>query len=167
MTINQDQRRRNDGTGRPVGSPAANKQIVLDLIETVWRRGELNRLADFWTPDCVNHAESPGSDTGLAALAHYHEQFGPFFAGLSDIGITILQQIGEEDRVVTHVQLKARHTGVFMSIAATMRMISLMTIRIDRFEADRIAEHWSVADMAGLMQQITATATVAEGFEVP
>ena len=160
MTIDQDQRRRNDGTDRPVGSPAANKQTVLDLIETVWRRGELNRLADFWTPDCINHAASPGSETGLAALARYHEQFGPFFAGLSDIAITMLQQIGDGDRVVTHVQLKARHTGVFMSIAATMRMISLVTIRIDRFEAGRIAEHWSVADLAGLMQQITGTETI-------
>jgi predicted ester cyclase len=32
----------------------------------------------------------------------------------------------------------------------------LATIRIDRLAAGRIAEHWSVADMAGLMSQIQA-----------
>ena len=143
-------------TDHPAGSPEANKQIVLDLIETVWRRGELDRLAEFWTPDCINHAAPTSSDRGLVSLRLYHEQFGPFFSGLSDVTITILRQIGEGDLVVTHVQLDASHTGVLMDLAATMRSVSLVTIRIDRFDAGRIAEHWSVADVAGLRQQVTA-----------
>ena len=36
----------------------------------------------------------------------------------------------------------------------TGKTVTLDTIRIDRVEAGKIAEHWSVADMAGLMQQI-------------
>jgi len=34
--------------------------------------------------------------------------------------------------------------------------VALATIRIDRIQGGKIAEHWSVADVAGLIQQLQA-----------
>lgn len=68
----------------------------------------------------------------------------------------MLQQVAEGDRVVTQIATSARHTAEFMGHAPSGRTVTLATIRIDRLEGDRIAEHWSVADMAGLLAQIQA-----------
>ena len=133
---------------------AANKQAVQGSIQTVWREGNLAALPDFWTEDCLNHAQPGPDNVGLVVLRAYHEQFLVALSALSDVQIDVLQQIAEADRVVTHLIMRAEHTGPFLGFAPTGRSVSLATIRIDRLQAGKIAEHWSVADMAGLMQQL-------------
>ncbi len=133
----------------------ANKQVIRRLVETVWLSRNLAALPEFWTAGCVNHAMPPGTDNrGLAMLHAYHEQFFSAFAAFSEIKIEIVQQVAEAGKVVTQMTTRARHTGAFMGISPTGKAVTLETIRIDRLENGKIAEHWSVADMAGLMQQL-------------
>jgi predicted ester cyclase len=98
----------------------------------------------------------PGENkTGLELVRAYHQGFLEAFSGMSEVGIDIKMQIAEGDKVMTHMVTSGRHTGDFMGVSATGRSVSLATIRIDRIVDGKIAEHWSVADMAGLMQQLT------------
>ena len=137
-------------------NPEENKQIIRDSIQAVWIEQNIDALPDFWTADCINHAMPEGTDNrGLTVLRAYHEQFGAFLSAFSDVHIEILQQIAETDRVVTQLLTRARHTEPFMGISPTGKDVSLATIRIDRLQGGKIAEHWSVADMAGFMQQLT------------
>ena len=131
-----------------------NKKVVRDLIDVVWMQGRLDALPQFWTEDCINHADSSQQNSGLAALRRYHAQFAEFFGSFSNVRIEIDQQIGEGDRVVTQVTAHLTHTAPFNGLAATGRTVELKTIRIDRFVGGKIVEHWSVADMAGLMHQL-------------
>jgi predicted ester cyclase len=133
---------------------ARHKRVLEAFIEAVWRRGDLDALERYWTESCVNHAAQPGHDRGLAALRVYHEQFAAAFAAFAEARIAIVQQVADTDRVVTQMITTARHIGPFMGVAPTGRTVTLATIRIDRMEAGKIAEHWSVADMAGLMTQL-------------
>lgn len=130
------------------------KQRVRDFIDVVWVQQNLDALPEFWTDGCVNHAAPSGSDVGLASLRTYHEQFAVQFGAFSDMTIDIVQQVAEDDRVVTQLTSRGRHSGEFAGVPATGRTVSLVTIRIDRFADDKIAEHWSVADVAGLFQQL-------------
>ena len=127
--------------------PQPNKAAVAEFIDAVWRNGDVGRLAAFWTADCVNHADGGPSYRGLEALRRYHEQFGQAFAGFSEVAIDIVQQVAEQDRVVTHLATRARHDP-------SGKRVTLATIRIDRLANGKIAEHWSVADMAELARQI-------------
>ncbi len=130
------------------------KTVIQNFFATVWGTGNLDALPDFWSADCINH-EMPGENkTGLDLVRAYHQGFLEAFSGMSDVGIEIKQQIAEGDRVMTHMLTSGRHTGDFMGVAATGRSVSLATIRIDRVINGKIAEHWSVTDMAGLMQQL-------------
>ena len=131
----------------------ADKQVVRDFIEAVWVRQDLAALDRFWTADCVNHAAPAGNNFGLAALRGYHEQFAAQFDAFSDIAVDVVQQVGEDDRVVTQLQTRARHTGDFAGVPATGKTVTLAAIRLDRL-VHGIAEHWSVADVAGLLQQL-------------
>lgn len=134
----------------------AAKEVVGAFIQAVWRDGDLDALARFWTEDCQNHAAPPGAREGLTALRAYHESFAPMLSALAPLRIDIVQQIAERDRVVTHLVASGRHGGDLPGLPATGRAVSMATIRIDRIADGRIAEHWSVADMAGLMAQLQA-----------
>ena len=136
-------------------NPGENKQLIRNLIKTVWVDKDIDALPNFWTADCINHAMPQGADNrGLAVLRAYHEQFGAALSAFADVQIEILQQVAETDRVVTQMVTRAQHIGPFMGAASTRKNILLSTIRIDRIEDGKIAEHWSIADMAGLMQQL-------------
>jgi steroid delta-isomerase-like uncharacterized protein len=130
--------------------------LIRDLIEALWVGRDLDALDRFWTSDCVNHAAPGGDGIGLAEIRAYHGQFFEAFAGLSDVRIEVVQQVSEGDRVVSQIVTQARHTGPFLGVPPTGRAVTLHSIRIDRIRDGKIAEHWSVADMAGLMQQLPA-----------
>jgi steroid delta-isomerase-like uncharacterized protein len=132
-----------------------NKQIIQNFVQAVWNGQNLNALKDFWTEDCINHA-MPGSDNcGLEALRVYHDSFfDDFFTAFPDIQIEIMQQVAEGNQVVTYITSKGTHSGTFYGIPPTAKSISTSVIRIDRVQDGKIAEHWSVSDAAGLMQQL-------------
>ena len=69
------------------------------------------------------------------ALRGYHEVFTARMVGLADL---------------------RRHRDTFAGIAATGREVTLATMCLDRCREGRIAEHRSVADLAGLLHQIQA-----------
>jgi steroid delta-isomerase-like uncharacterized protein len=132
-----------------------NKQIIHSLVREVWNNGNLDALNDFWSEDCINHA-MPGSDNrGLEALRVYHESLSVTLdEAFIDFQTEILQQIAEGDRVVTQMRSSGEHRGTFAGIPATGKSISLSAMRIDLMRDGKITEHWSVADMADLMQQL-------------
>lgn len=134
-------------------NPTENKQTILSLVEVVWRQGKLERLSDFWTNNYVNHAD-PSGVPGLESLQKYHAGIAPMFSELSDISITVDRQIAESDLVTSQIRMNARHTGELFGMPGTGKLIELITIRIDRLKDKKIAEHWSVADIMGLMQQL-------------
>lgn len=133
-----------------------NKARLRAFIDAVWIAGDLDALPQFWTEDCVNHA-APGPDNrGLVALRAYHQQFAAAFAAFDDIDIQIVQQLEEADRVATQLRARVVHRRPFAGVAPTGRAATLSSMRIDRMEGGRIAEHWSAADMAGFMEQLRA-----------
>lgn len=132
---------------KPMNTCEANKRVIEQLIERVWRDGHIAELPDFWTADCINHADPAPEKRGLPAVRLYHEGFAQWFRDFDKVKIEVQQQVAESDRVVTQMVLRAVHREKH-------RNVSLATIRIDRMTDGKIAEHWSVADMAGLMQQL-------------
>jgi predicted ester cyclase len=130
-----------------------NKEIIQAFIDSWWERRDLDALPKFWTTDCVNHTLRP-SQRGLESLRAYHEQQFKQLEGLSNVRIELVQQIEEEDRVVTHFVISGEQTGFFSSLPPTGKTILLPVIRIDRLQDGKIAEHWSVADLAGVFWQV-------------
>jgi predicted ester cyclase len=130
-----------------------NKEIIRRFIDFVWQRRDLNALSEFWTSDCVNYAARP-SEQGLEALRAYHEEQFMQLEGFSNVRVELIQQIEEGDRVVTHFVISGEQTGFFSSLPPTGKTVFLPVIRIDCLQDGKIAEHWSVADLAGVFWQI-------------
>jgi predicted ester cyclase len=137
-----------------MNQPDRNKQIIQDFIRSVWKEGNLDALTSFWTEDCINHAMPSPENQGLPSIRAYHESFGAAFSGFSDVQMDIVQQISEDDRVVTYITTHVTHSGLFFGLEATGKRVTTSVIRIDRIRDDKIAEHWSVSDFSGLMLQL-------------
>ena len=138
-----------------MSSGEQNKQTLREFIRVVWEGRDVSALPTFWTDGCVNHAGPASNNVGLDALRAYHEGFFTgFLPAFSNPEIEFVQQVAEGDRVVSQMVFRADHTGPVFGKPPTGKSVSLTSIRIDRFEGGKIAEHWSVADMAGFMQQL-------------
>ena len=135
-----------------------HKAMIRAMLKTVWNEGNLDALSEFWTQDAVNHAVPGSPAVGLTALRAYHEGFLASFAAFSDVHTSVVQQVEEGDLVVTQMVSRGVHTGDDMGVPATGRAVSLAAIRIDRCDNGKIAEHWSVSDVAGLMGQLQGSA---------
>jgi predicted ester cyclase len=133
----------------------SNKTIIQNFIQTVWNQQNLMALPDYWNANCINHAMPGEHNTGLEVLHAYHAGFLQAFDGI-EVQVEINQQISEGDSVMTFTSTRARHDKAIMGMAPTGKTVTLESIRIDRLENGKISEHWSVADMAGLMQQLQA-----------
>jgi predicted ester cyclase len=125
----------------------SNSTVVSELIEVVWRQRDLGALGRFWSADCVNHAAGSNDNRGLDALLRYHQEQFKAFADLASSTIEVLQQVAEEDRVATHMLMTATHSP-------TGRRVTMAAIRLDRLRDDKVVEHWSIADQAGLLAQL-------------
>jgi predicted ester cyclase len=133
-----------------------NKTLVINMLNVVWQDRNLNALDQFWATNCVNHAMQGAPNKGLEALRQYHEAFAAQLTAMSDVTIKIMMQIAENDRVLTYMTTTMVHTKTFMGFAPTNKTLTLNSMRIDRFDDGKIIEHWSIADMHGLMTQLPA-----------
>lgn len=70
-----------------------NRHVVRSFVQVVWREGDLARLGEFWTKDCVSHAAPGGAQEGLTALKAHHEGFAVPFAAVSNVWTENLQQM--------------------------------------------------------------------------
>jgi predicted ester cyclase len=67
--------------------------------------------------------------------------------------------IAEDDKVVVRATVHGVHRGELMGMAPTGRQVAFPAIIIYRLAEGRIAEHWLLADQAGMMRQLTEEAT--------
>jgi len=66
------------------------------------------------------------------------------------------------DKAVARVKVAGTHKGEFIGVAATGRRVEIQLVDIMRFDdAGLLLEHWGVADMLALLQQIGAVPEVA------
>lgn len=130
----------------------SSKQIVKNFIQRVWNESDHASINEFWDSHYLNHAMPPGLQQGMDNLIESHQMF---LTAFSNIEMQIQDQITEDDKVVTRLTFNGHHTGVFMNIEPTNKVVSMNGIRIDRIKNGKIVEHWAVFDVARLIQQLS------------
>jgi predicted ester cyclase len=126
------------------------------VVEEVLNQGDLAVANELISPDCVHHMPGGQSVPGLVALRDFLALtlsiFPDFHAIVEDV-------IAEDDRVVQRIACYGTHEGEFSDVRPTDRRVSFQIIEISRAGADgRFAEHWSSADLPGMLRQLSAPA---------
>lgn len=70
-----------------------------------------------------------------------------------DAKVTVLDQVAEGSKVMTHWIYEGRHTGLFYGNEATGNNVRLEGIAVDIIENGKIIEHNLVADVTQFLQQ--------------
>jgi SnoaL-like polyketide cyclase len=63
-------------------------------------------------------------------------------------------QLADGDRVTTYKTYHGTHEGPFLGVAPTQRKIHFETVDVMRVRNGKITDHWGVANLLSLMQQI-------------
>lgn len=135
------------------GNNMDNATTMRNAYERI-NAGDLDGYADLVADDFVEHEELPGLAATKEGMLEY---FNALLAAFPDLRMDIEDLVAEGDKTVARVTASATHQGEFMGIPATGRHVSLQLVDIMRFDGDgRVSEHWGVADMLSLMQQLGA-----------
>ena len=131
-------------------SEEKNKQVFCQLIEEGFNNGSLGALDELCTPDFIEHQEGimPPTVKGLkGAILSLRTPF-------PDLVLTIEEIIASGDKTWARITGRGTHQGIFMGQAPTGKPFAITVIDICRFENNKIAEHWGVADRLSLMAQL-------------
>jgi len=128
------------------------KALIRRFVEEVWNDGNLDALAEFVTPDFMDHTpEQPEPVQGVEAIRRLVSRCREAFP---DARFTIHDMIAERDRVAWRWTARGTHAGDLPGLLATGRQVTTTGIEIYRVAGMRIAERWGVCDRHGLARQL-------------
>jgi steroid delta-isomerase-like uncharacterized protein len=131
----------------------ANKALIRRLVEEIQNQHNVNAFDEFFAPSFVNYDPLPGLPGTLEGAKQLHRML---FAAFPDLKMTIHDQAAEGDKVWTRKTAAGTHQGEFFGIPATGKHISWKIIDIMSIRNGKVTEHWVVADVMSLMQQLGA-----------
>ena len=113
--------------------------------------GDIAGFGDLVADDFVEHQGMPALPTKEGTL----EFFRTLLAAFPDMHMSAEDLIASGDKTVARVKVTGTHKGEFMGVPPTGTRVDVQLIDIMRFGgAGLVCEHWGVADMLSLMQQL-------------
>jgi steroid delta-isomerase-like uncharacterized protein len=131
-------------------STEQNKALVRNFEELINSR-DLDTALTLLSPDFADHTPAVGLPPGVEGVRAF---FTMQFAAFPDSRSTSLDMIAEGDKVVHRMSTEGTHQGEFLGIRGTGKRVTMTYIDIWRITDGKLAEHWVVADMMGMMQQL-------------
>jgi predicted ester cyclase len=114
--------------------------------------GDIAGFGDLVADDFVEHQGGPGLPPTKEGTLEF---FRILLAAFPDMRMNVEDLIASEDKTVARVKATGTHKGEFMGVAPTGTRVDMQLIDIMRFDgAGLVCEHWGVADMLSLMQQL-------------
>ena len=119
------------------------RQRFLDLRKALYERHDLSAVDAVIHPDFISHNPLvPGQ--GIAAYKSFVQSL--FFKGVPDLRPLNQQVVVEDDRLMAMTRWQATHTGVFLGVAPTGKVLHFETADLYRIEDGLLREHWDVVD---------------------
>lgn len=107
--------------------------------------GNLDAIAEFFTPDYVAHLTDEDLTGGHAAIRRV---VGMYRRAFKDLQVEVEILVKAKDRVAWQRTLRATHKGDFKGFPATGRPIVWRDMVASRFRDGLIAEDWLITDLA-------------------
>jgi predicted ester cyclase len=108
--------------------------------------------ARYYSPDFVDHV----NDLEFHGLAGARRSVEMYKSVLSDLAVTVQEQVIQSDRVVSRFVVTGESHG---------RRVRFNGITISRFENGMIVEDWSVTDTLALVRQLGAWRSIVAGVK--
>jgi steroid delta-isomerase-like uncharacterized protein len=114
--------------------------------------GDIVGFGDLVADDFVEHQGGPGFPPTKEGTLDFFRSLSNAFP---DLRMNVEDLIAGGDKTVARVGVTGTHKGEFMGVPPTAARVEMQLIDIMRFDASGlVSEHWSVADMLSLLQQL-------------
>jgi predicted ester cyclase len=133
-----------------------NVAVVRRLTEEGFIGGKLEVVDVVVADDCVDHDPLPGQGQGRAGQKQTCQMV---IMGLSDRKTLQDDFHSAGDFVIESWLFQGTHTGQFMGVPATHKLIQVRGIEIWRCAEGKIIERWGVIDTGAVMQQLQGPPT--------
>jgi predicted ester cyclase len=143
-----------DPSSAPGASKSAGRFSYETYIDAVYNAHNPDALERFFSPNVVVHGLAPGvpDKNGIGYLKDLAKNL---IAAFPDVHMTVEDVVQEGNRLSARVVLEGTHKGEFIGIAPTGRKVKVANFAMYRLDGDKIAEVWSLVDLAQLELQLT------------
>ena len=127
---------------------AATMRNTYELINA----GDIAGFGDLVADDFIEHQGGPGFPATKEGTLDF---FRALLDAFPDLRMNVEDLIADGDKAVARARITGTHQGNFMGVPPTGGSVEVQLIDIMRFDgAGHVCEHWGVADMLSLMQQL-------------
>jgi steroid delta-isomerase-like uncharacterized protein len=131
----------------------AAKAVIRRNTEEVQGAGNFELFDELFADDFLDHTPQPGRSPDKAGARELYKVLRDAFP---DFHAVIHWQAADGDLVTTYKTYHGTHKGEFFGISPTGREIHFETVDAMRVRDGKITEHWGVANLFSLMQQLGA-----------
>jgi len=137
-----------------IQSPEPSTPALLALAATYygfWNNGSTALFDATVSPEYIDQTLPAGRAQGPRGLA---DAAAAFFQAFPDGRVRVLQQVTAGDRIVSHLRITGRFTGLRDGHRGEGQRIDYLATDLMRIADDRITENWHVEDHATLHRQL-------------
>jgi steroid delta-isomerase-like uncharacterized protein len=114
--------------------------------------GDIEGFGDLVADDFAEHQGGPGFPATKEGTLAFFRSLAQSFP---DLCMDVEDLIASGDKAVARVGVTGTHKGEFMGVPPTAARVEMQLVDIMRFDASGlVCEHWGVADMLSLLQQL-------------
>ncbi|HAL55930.1 MAG TPA: hypothetical protein DCP63_05505 [Bacteroidetes bacterium] len=125
-------------------STSENKHVIRRYIEEVVNTGNVDKIESFISPDYVEVYEGRRYALGIKGAQDHILGVRQTYP---DLKITIEHQIAEDEWVATTIIARGTHSGVWLGMKPTGKILTYSSVNVDRVVNGRIVEHGGAANM--------------------
>ncbi|WP_263385512.1 ester cyclase [Granulicella arctica] len=130
----------------------SNKAAVRRFNLEVIQEGNKTSFNNLMAHNFINHSAPEGASNGPEGMWHTFQNI--LKPALSDLRVTIQDQIAEGDKVTTRKTITGIHEGVLLGIPPTHKQVVIDVIDVVRLENGRYAEHWGMNSLASVIAML-------------
>ena len=113
----------------------------------------ISAIEEYFIPDCTAHL--PGIP-GTTDREGFRQFVAMLYAAFPDLHHVVKEQIAENDKVASIINVYGTHKGDFQGIAPTGKQVMFEDFMITRIQRGKVVELWAQFDALKLLQQIGA-----------
>ena len=141
----------------PGAAEAEDAGAVVERFAAALSAHDMAAFADLFAEDYVNHqrsAAAPAPPAGKSPKQATLAFFQARLTGVPDLRVSIETSLASGDKAAASFVYEGAHGGVYYGVAPTGRPMHFTSCDIFRVRDGRIAEHWGMGDIAGVLAQL-------------
>jgi steroid delta-isomerase-like uncharacterized protein len=141
----------------PAAARAQDARNMAERFAAALTAHDMAGFADLFAEDYRNHqmsAAAPPSASGKSQKQGSVDFFAARLAAMPDLVVEIEAVVADQSKVAASFVYRGTHRGVYFGVPPTGKTLRFTSCDIFSIRDGKLAEHWGMGDIAGVMAQL-------------